>query len=390
MVKLIKKIIYIFFVLVIIASLLITAGLSYLLITNYDNLGRAVSVVGLIKAQTLEPINDEELIEGAIIGMVGALKDPYSSYLDRDTYKNLQEKMEGVYGGVGLLITKDADGNLVVVAPFRGTPAHRAGIVSGDFIVGVNGDKTYDMTLEEAASLMQGEPGTDVAITTYRENRGELEIVITREIITIPTVDGAMLEEYPGVGYINISMFNENTGDELERIYNDLQQKGIEMLVLDLRNNPGGSLYAAVDVADFFIPKGPILYIETKFGTDTYDALNPGIDIPMIVLVNAGSASASEIVAGAIQDTGVGILVGEQTFGKGRVQSVFPLADGAALKLTTARYLTPSKRDINDKGIAPDYIVEMTPEDLGAALLNAPDVQNDAQLQKALELLKSF
>lgn len=385
----VKKILYGMLIVSIIASFLISSSVVYLISTNHENLGQVIKAFTLIKAQSIEEISTGELIQGSVSGMIEALDDPYSVYLDANTFNTLQERMKGTYGGVGLLITKDAEERLVVISPFRGTPAHRAGVATGDFIVKINNEDTSVMELETAASMMQGEAGTEVTITTYREGRGNLDVKITREIITIPSAEGSIIQGEPGIAYINLSMFNENTIDELNERFTELDKQGYSALILDMRNNPGGSLQSAIEVADKFIPEGPVVHIVSKFTTNTFKASGPAIDIPLVVLVNSGSASASEIVAGAIQDTGVGILVGEKTFGKGLVQSIFPLDDGAALKLTTAKYLTPKERDINEKGIEPDIEVILTPEETLEALQNAPDAANDPQLQKAIEVIKS-
>ncbi len=384
-----KRIMYGILIVLIIVSFIISSSVLYLITTNHYNLGQAIKAFTLIKAQSIEEISTSKLIQGSVSGMIDALDDPYSVYMDAITFETLQERMRGSYGGVGLLITMDEDGRLVVVSPFRGTPAHRAGVGTGDFILKINDEDTAGMELETAASLMQGEPGTEVTITTFREGRENRDIAIIREIITIPSVDGTIIEEEPDIAYINLSMFNENTIDELQRYLSELNEQGYRALVLDMRNNPGGSLQSAIEVADEFIPEGPVVHIVSKFSTNTFSASGPAIDIPLVVLVNSGSASASEIVAGAIQDTGVGVLVGEKTFGKGLVQSIFPLDDGAALKLTTAKYLTPNERDINEKGIEPDFEVILTPEEAFEALQDAPDPANDPQLQKAIEILKS-
>ncbi len=386
--KVLKKLLYSILIFFIIISFIISGTVTYLLATNYNNLGQAISIFTLIKAQAIQPISNSELIEGAVKGMVESLGDPYSEFLNVNTFDTLQERMRGTYGGVGLLITKDEDGNLVVVSPFKGTPAHRKGIASGDAIIKINDEETKDMDLETAASLMQGEPGTEVNLTVIREGQEPREVVLVREDITIPTVEGAIIKDVPDIAYIHLSMFNEKTGQDLVNELNELSQEGFKGLVLDLRDNPGGSLFSAVEVADVFVPEGPVVHILSKFSRDTYTASGPPIDVPLVVLVNSGSASASEIVAGAIQDTGVGVLVGEKTFGKGLVQSLFPLSDGAALKLTTAKYLTPNERDINKKGIEPDYEVILSVEETVEALQNAPDPKIDRQLQKAIEILQ--
>jgi len=387
--SIIKKILYGLLILMMLVSLIISSTVVYFIATNHANVGHAFTVFSLIKAQSIEDISFDEMVQGAIKGMVDALDDPYSSYLDRATYGIMMDRMGGTYGGVGLLISNDADGRLVVVSPFRGTPAHRAGVAAGDFITQINGESTSGMELEIAASLMQGEPGTEVTITIYREGRETRDIDITREMITIPTVEAQMLNEAPGIAYIHLSTFNENTGVQLVRYLNELREEGFRAIVLDLRNNPGGTLHSAIEVAEQFIPEGPVVHMVTRSRTISLDAQGPAIDVPVVVLVNSGSASASEIVAGAIQDTGVGVLVGETTFGKGLVQSVFPIGNGAGLKLTTARYLTPNERDINETGIEPDIEVILTPEETFEALRDAPNPANDPQLQRAIEILNS-
>ena len=388
-ISIIKKILYALMIVIIILSLIISSTFVYIMATNHANLGHAFTVFSLIKTQSLEDITFDEMVQKSIQGMVDALGDPYSSYLDRTTYGIMMDRMGGTYGGVGLLISNDAEGRLVVVSPFRGTPAHREGVATGDFITHVNGESTDDMELEIAARQMQGEPGTEVTITVYREGSGPRDITITREIITIPSVDGQILQEYPDIAYIHLSMFNDNTGTELGRYLNELRREGFRAIILDLRNNPGGSLHASIEVAGKFIPEGPVVHIVTRAGTSTFDAQGPAIDVPLVVLVNSGSASASEIVAGAIQDTGVGVLIGETTFGKGLVQSLFPIGDGAAMKLTTAKYLTPKERDINETGIEPDIEIILTPEETLAALRDAPNPASDPQLQRAIEILNS-
>lgn len=384
-----KKCFYGLAIAVLAVSLIVSGVVGYFLVSNQDNVGKAIKIFGLIKTQSLEPVATGDLLLGVVNGMVGSLDDPYSVYLDERTYEDLTERMQGTYGGVGLLITMDQDGNLIVVSPFRGTPAHEAGIASGDKILKINGEDTSKIDLEAAAALMQGDPGTEVSVTTYRPGRGELDLVLKREMITIPSVDGTVIPGAEDIAYVAVSMFNDNTGEELVKFVEGLKQQGFKAMVLDLRNNPGGSLHAAIEVADYFIAEGPIVHIASKRNTHTYNATDAAIGMPLAVLVNSGSASASEIVAGAIQDTGVGVLVGEKTFGKGLVQSVLPLGDGAALKLTTAKYLTPDSRDINDTGIEPDYTIGLTPEELAHALLEAPSLEHDLQLQKAVTLLKS-
>jgi carboxyl-terminal processing protease len=372
-------------------SIVVTGTLGFMIITNLDGLGRAAQVFALIKSQSLTDADLATLIGGATAGMVQALDDPYSAYLEPELYQDLQGNIQGTYGGVGLLITMDTDQRLTVVSPFKGTPAQRAGIVSGDQILRIDDRDTSELDLEQAAALMQGEPGTQVVLLIYRQGQSPWEVTLVREVIEIPTVEGQYLEDYPGIAYIAVTNFTEHTGAELGQLIIELQQQQLEGLVLDLRNNPGGSLPAALEVASFFIPQGPVVYIHGKGSSETLNTVHPHrIEVPLVVLVNGGSASASEIVAGAIKDTGAGKLVGETTFGKGLVQTVFPLTGGAAVKLTTAKYLTPGQHDIHEVGIHPDVEVELTPEQEREALAHAPAPERDPQLAEAVKLLQNY
>ena len=371
----------------VIFCVLFTATFSFIVVTNFQNIGKAVNVISLIKIYSLKDLFAADLLEGSMKGMVEALEDPYSAYLEPEILKEITERIHGTYAGVGLLITKSEDELLTVVSPFKGSPAHKAGIVSGDIITAIDDKNTSDMDLETASHFMRGEPGTKVNLTVYRENTGEKGYEIEREVIEIPTVEGQIIQSNPDFGYVSVSMFNENTGKKLAGKIAELRSQGMKALIMDLRNNPGGELLAAVEAADIFIDSGPIVHIKSKFDTEVYNAEKGEIALPVVVLVNEGSASASEILAGAIQDTGVGSLVGQKTFGKGVVQTLFKLDDGSAVKLTTAKYLTPDKRDIHHKGITPDVEVKMNHEETAQALLNAPAIEKDVQLQKALEIL---
>ena len=388
-----KKIMYGVLVLLITISIIISSSVIYVLATNHASLGHVIMAFNLIQRYSIEDITVRDLIQGSaqgsVQGMIEVLEDPYSSYLDRSTFSNMMDRISGNYGGIGLQISNDTEGRLVVVSPFRGTPAHAAGIAAGDIITHINGESTADMELEIAARKMRGEPGTEVTITVYREGQEARDIFIIREDITIPTIEAQILSEEPDIAYIHILTFNEHTASQLIKYLDKLRAEGFRALILDLRNNPGGSLFASVEVARQFIPEGPVVHMVTRANISSFDAYGPAIDVPLVVLVNSGSASASEIVAGAIQDTGVGILVGERTFGKGLVQTVFPIGDGSGLKLTTARYLTPEKRDINEEGIEPDIEVVLTREETFEALRDAPRPANDPQLQRAIEILNS-
>jgi len=318
-------------------------------------------VMSRIQQDYVEDVSDEALIRQAIRGMVSGL-DPHSSYLDAEQYKQLQSGTRGEFGGLGIEVGMK-DGFVTVIAPIEGTPAAEAGIEAGDTIVRVDGEPTKGMSLQEAVDLMRGEPGSDITLSVLRDGDDQpLEITITRAVIEIESVSSRLLA--PGFGYVRISQFQSGTGDEaLQAIEGLREQAGgsLRGMVLDLRNNPGGVLDAAVSVSDAFLTSGQIVSTKGRikradqgFSATPNDALGGA---PLVVLVNGGSASASEIVAGALQDQGRAIIMGRRTFGKGSVQNVVPLPEGAALKLTTARYFTPSGRSIQAEGIEPDVAV---------------------------------
>lgn len=369
-------------------SLLVTVAVLSFGLSHSAEVSQLLRVVFLIRNEALEPASTKAMLEGAARGVVGALEDPYSSYLDPQQYRHLAQQISGSYGGVGLVIGLDEEGRLKVITPFKGAPAHRAGIQSGDLIIRIEGRDTRSLGLEEAAALLQGKPGTAVVLAVQRPGNGIREYRITREEIVIPSVEGRRLPGHPEFGYVNITTFSEQTPKALERTLAEIGASDLRGIILDLRNNPGGELGAAVAVAGRFVPPGPVVYTVSRRQTVPYLAQGPKLDVPLVVLINGGTASAAEIVAGAIKDTGSGILVGERTFGKGRVQKVFLLDSGAALKLTTEKYLTPAKRDINGQGIEPDVLVALSPEVTARVLLKAPDLVHDRQLQKAVELLQ--
>lgn len=344
---------------------------------NYKGLGNLIKVVTLVKSQYLFEVAPEKLVEGAIKGVVESLDDPYSVYLDKKTYSSLQEQIRGSFGGIGVLVGVQ-DHYLTVVKPFPNTPATEKGIKAGDIIMQIGDKSTKDMDTETAVGLMRGPVGSEVVLTIKREGKEPFPVPITRQEINVPTVEGRMLPNENNVAYIVISQFTENTGDELVQSLEELKEEGMEGLVLDLRDNPGGELNSAIKIADQFLAKGPIVHIDYRIGRDhTFNAEPDKLDLPLVVLVNKGSASASEILAGAVKDAGVGTLVGTKTFGKGVVQTVFPLDNGAGLKLTTARYLTPEKQDIHKKGISPDVVLDQE-----------PDEKTDKQLETAVKLVR--
>ena len=327
-----------------------------------DEIRTFTEIFAKIKSDYVEPIDDETLLENAIYGMLERL-DPHSSYLDAEAYSNLQEGASGEFGGLGIEVGME-DGFVKVIAPIDGTPADRAGVKAGDLIIKLDDRSVKGMTLNEAIEIMRGKPGSMITLTIIREkNEKPLTFTVIRDIIKIKSVRFETLEM--GFGYLRISNFQTHTVDNLRSAIAQLQEDNNHQLkgvILDLRNNPGGLLDAAIGVTDLFINQGLIVYTEgrTKDSKLKFNARPnaklPGL--PLIVLVNGGSASASEIVAGAIQDHARGIIMGEQTFGKGSVQTILPMNNRSALKLTTAKYYTPSGRSIQASGITPDIVID--------------------------------
>ena len=327
-----------------------------------DELRAFSEVFAKIKNDYVEAIDDRTLLENAIRGMLAGL-DPHSAYLDQAAYQFLQEGTTGEFGGLGIEIGME-DGFIRVIAPIDDTPAARAGVKAGDVIIRLDDKPVKGMLFNDAVKLMRGKPGSEIVLTILRASEeAPLELRITRAVITDKSVRGEMLE--PGFGYVRISSFQSHTAEDLRQMLDTLKTENenrLKGLILDLRNNPGGILNAAVGVSDLFLDSGLIVYTEgrindakLKFSAKPSDMLR---NAPIIVLVNAGSASASEIVAGALQDHDRAIIMGESTFGKGSVQTILPMANEVALKLTTARYFTPSGRSIQAAGIEPDIIIE--------------------------------
>jgi carboxyl-terminal processing protease len=344
-----------------------------LVISNYKHISNLIKVIAIVRTQSLYQVDSAQMIDGAITGIVESLDDPYSVYLEPKTFAQLQEQIKGSFGGLGILVGIK-DNSLTVVRAYEGTPAARAGIEAGDVIVGINDTDAAGIDLETAITLMRGPVGSTINLTVNRAGN-PLQFTIAREEISVPTVEGRVIHD-SGVGYIVISQFTERTLEELNAALASLQGSEIKGLILDLRDNPGGELMSAVNVARNFIPKGPIVYIDNHTGRDLeFSSEGQTINLPLVVLINSGSASASEILAGAVKDTGAGTLVGTKTYGKGVVQTIFELDNEAGLKLTTARYLTPNKNDINQLGIEPDVPVQPQPP------------PQDPQLEKALEIM---
>lgn len=328
---------------------------------DYESLKMFTEVVNIVRNNYTEEVGLDELIEGAINGMLKDL-DPHSSFLNKDDYKEMQVDTKGQFGGIGIEIAM-RDGMLTIVSPIEDTPGFKAGLKSGDRILKVDGTFTKDLTLREAVKLMRGPKNTKVVLTIGREGEMKpIDFEITRATIKIKSVKFELLED--GYGYVRITQFQERSAKDLDKALKKLGSKEgkLQGLVLDLRNNPGGLLIQAIEISNRFLNKGVIVSTkgrrEDQKSEFSADSFNTHPDYPIIVLVNGGSASASEIVAGALQDHKRAVILGTQTFGKGSVQTIMPLDDGSALRLTTSKYYTPSGRSIQAKGIEPDIIVE--------------------------------
>lgn len=357
-------------------------------------------VIVTIQSNYVDEVPAKKLIYDALKGMLQGL-DPNSQFMPPELYKELQIETKGEYGGIGLYISKK-ESYLTVIAPIEGTPAYRAGIKAGDLIVEIDGQPTRDLTVIEAATKLRGTPGTEVTISILREGKKDLlKFTLKREIIKIKSISTVQMLD-SNIGYIRIAEFQQNTGKEFKDALEKLLSQKMEGLILDLRNDGGGLLNAAVEVMDEILPKGEVI-VSTRGRTKDqkmkfiaqYTPTLPQ-ELPLVVLVNGGSASASEIVCGAIQDLHRGILVGTKTFGKGSVQSIINLSDGSALRLTTAKYFTPNGRCIDGKGIEPDIEVPISEEEEAVLLEEAIkhqkpqlDPKKDKQLGVAVRLIKA-
>ena len=366
---------------------------------TYEQLKLFTDVLSIIQNQYVDETEPREVIYGAVRGMLRSL-DPHSSFMDPESYREMQVETSGSFGGLGIEITI-RDDTLTVVAPIDGTPAWRAGIQPGDRIVKIEGLVTKDLSLADAVKKMRGPKGTKVTITVVREGTKEpFDVQLTREVIQVQSIKSQELE--PGIAYVRIRQFQERTAADMIAAVEKSDKGGqLTGIILDLRYNPGGLLSSAVEVSEEFLGDGKlVVYTEGRVRNQnmrfTAHAKHAITEVPLVVLVNGGSASASEIVAGAIQDHGRGVIIGTQTFGKGSVQTIIPLSDGSGLRLTTARYYTPKGRSIHGKGITPDIVIEAPKEEAAAAKPNTPppteaeQMKKDVQLQRALDLLKGL
>jgi carboxyl-terminal processing protease len=328
-------------------------------------------------------IDDNVLVEGAIKGMTSALQDPYTVFMNKKEFDAFNTQTEGTYTGLGIQVGVK-DNKIVVISPFDESPAKKAGILAGDVIEKVNGTDVTGQDLEKAVGMMKGEKGTPVSLTLSREGKGNFDIKVNREKIEMVTVTGEMLEN--NIGYIKISMFDENTAKNFNKKLKELQGKGMKGLVLDLRGNPGGLLNECVDVVSNFLPKGKTIVstIDKYKNEKKYDSKGgSALNLPMVVLTDEGTASASEIVSGAVRDYKRGTLIGKKTFGKGVVQTILDTGDGTALKVTISKYYTPNGENIHGTGIKPDIDVE-----LPKSVAEKYERSLDPQFGKALEVIK--
>ena len=364
---------------------------------TYERLRLFTEVLSIVQNQYVDEVPPKELIYSAIKGTLRGL-DPHSSFLDPDSYKEMQVETSGSFGGLGIEITLKDD-ILTVVSPIEGTPAYRAGLHTGDRIVKIDGLSTKDMQLSDAVKKMRGKPGTKVTVTIAREGWTEpKDFEIAREQIRVQSVRAHDLGG--GIAYLKLRQFQEQSPGDMSAALDKASKAGMKALILDLRNNPGGLLTAAVEVTEEFIDDGKlVVYTEGRVRNQNMrfsaHAKKSYPNLPMVVLVNQGSASASEIVAGALQDWGRAIIVGAQTFGKGSVQTIIPLSDGSGLRLTTAKYYTPKGRSIHGKGITPDIVVEIPKETavrdrVQPVLDPLEELRKDVQVQRAIDVIKTM
>jgi carboxyl-terminal processing protease len=351
---------------------------------TYEELRTFSEVLSQVQKNYVDDTKVKDLVQGAIRGMLSTL-DPHSAYMTPEMYKEMQVETKGEFGGVGIQIGVK-ENRLAVIAPIDGTPAQRAGIKAGDYITKVNDESTKDLSLMDAVQKMRGPKGTKVNLTIQRDGTADpLQFTLVRDTIKIESVKSKVLDN---IGYVKLTQFQEATGRDLGRVLKQFKEQKVQSTILDLRNNPGGLLTAAVEVSEQFLPNGKLVVYtkgrESKKdewfakGRDQMD------DSPMIILVNEGSASASEIVAGALQDYGRAVIVGTTSFGKGSVQTILPLGDGSGLRLTTAKYYTPKGRSIQSTGITPDIVIKPQPATTLAKAEGKPgEKEADAKASKA-------
>ena len=357
----------------------------------YNQLELFADAISILRSDYVDNVDSKKLIYGAMKGMLASLDD-FSQFLEPDEYNELKQETKGEFGGIGIEISVK-DGVLTVVAPISGTPADEAGIKAGDKIIKIDGKVTKNMGLDEAVKIMRGRPGAAITLTVWREkDRKVIDIQLKRAVIKIESIRKAVIAE-AGIGYIKLVEFQERTPEDLEKALKKLEGEGIAALILDLRNNPGGLLEGAVGVSERFLQKDKVIVsIRARDPANNATIKSSGKfthpDYPMIVIVNEGSASASEIVAGAVQDNKRCVILGTKTFGKASVQTVIPLKDGSAIRFTTATYHTPSGRLIKNEGITPDVVLEK--EEGKAPEAGEEKLASDNQIDMAVKMLKAM
>ncbi|NLM06654.1 MAG: S41 family peptidase [Tissierellia bacterium] len=353
----------------------------------YDNNDKMRKIEDIINSNYLRDVDKEALEDGKLKGMVDSLKDPYSQYFNKEEFRKFNEDTVGSFAGIGIVVTPMDDNYITVVSPIAGTPAERAGIKTEDKIIKVDGVEYTAKQMEDAVSVMRGEPGTDVTVTILRKIDGKQEILdfdLTREIIKIQSIETAMIPN-TDLGYIKVISFDQDTYKDYKTGIQELKDKGAKGIVFDLRGNPGGLLDVVINMADDLLGDSTILFTKTKAGQEEYFKSNSNMDdIPAVVLIDKGSASASEIFAGALKDNGRAKLVGETSFGKGVVQRIHDFPDGTGMKITESEYFLPNGESIHEKGVSPDYEIKL-PDDIEG--IGIDYIGEDTQLQKAIEIL---
>ncbi|CAH2214964.1 S41 family peptidase [Tepidibacter aestuarii] len=334
---------------------------------EYKKYNKLYSLEKVIEDNYYTDVEEENLVDGSIKGLFEGLNDPYSQYMNKKEFESFMQYTEGSYSGIGVIITPGEDGYITVVSPIEDSPGFKAGIKSEDKIIKVNGEDVTAKEMDKAISMMKGKAGTEVEITILRNGKETINMKIKRQEIRLKTVKSEVLED--NIGYIRITTFDEQTAGEFKAQLKQLQDKNISGLILDLRDNPGGLLDQCQEITDELIGEGTIVYTRDRKGKTKYLKSDKNkIDVPLAVLVNKGSASASEILSGAVRDNKEGVLIGTTTFGKGLVQSVRSLNDGSGFKLTVSQYFTPNGEYIHGKGITPDIVVEDVDKQLPTAI----------------------
>lgn len=351
-----------------------------------ENLLRFIMAKRFVETKYVNHVDDDAIIDGAISGLIKSLNDPHSVYLDKNFFRQLHDQTSGSFGGIGVYMGFQNE-MVRIISVIPGSPGEKVGLKANDQIIAVDSTPVTDLSSEEIPLKIRGEVGTPVTLSIRRSGEEDKDYQITRDVIKLKTVAGRMLNEEvensriftnDPIGYIRISSFSENSGDEFDSVYRELQQKGMKALIIDLRENPGGVLTSCVEISKELVPRGRIVSVVDKAGSEEiYDSDLDEKTVPLVVLIDGNSASASEILAGALQDTDAATLVGTRSYGKGSVQVVMPMFRDDGLKLTIAKYYTPSGRSIDGEGIEPDVEVELP-----------PDYSSDTQLDKAIEIAK--